>query len=120
MSQDADLFLSEARASRARPYFESSDLLKAVDVIDKLRDFFNDTSDGGPPQVRTDILNLHQYAMRMCNGKGSKADKDALLVAADDIDATVFEVCELAGQLETIMDRLRDFANDAQDNEDES
>jgi hypothetical protein len=45
----------------------------------------------------------------------SHADKEAFLRAADDVDSAVFEISELASQLETIMGRIRDFGTYADD-----
>lgn len=38
--------------------------LLAVDAVDELRDDLNDDESDGPPQLRTELLKLHQLAMR--------------------------------------------------------
>lgn len=43
--------------------FDTTALLRAVDAVDELRRL-SDNADGGPPQLRTDLLKLHQLAMR--------------------------------------------------------
>lgn len=42
-------------------------LLRAVDAVDVLRGDLNDSADGAPPQLRTDLLKLHQLAMAAFN-----------------------------------------------------
>lgn len=47
--------------------FDTTTLLRAVDAVDELRDDLNDGEDGSPPQLRTDLLKLHQLAMAVFN-----------------------------------------------------
>ena len=47
--------------------FETHSLLRAVDAMDELRDDLNDGEDAAPPQLRTDLLKLHQLAMAVIN-----------------------------------------------------
>ncbi len=42
--------------------FDTTALLRAVNAVDVLREDLNDREDGGPPQLRTDLLLLHQLA----------------------------------------------------------
>jgi len=43
-----------------------------VDAVDRLRDYLNDREYGAPPQIRIDLLKLHQLAMDVVNN-GSKS-----------------------------------------------
>lgn len=47
--------------------FETHSLLCAVDAVDELRDDLNDGEHATPPQLRTDLLKLHQLAMAVIN-----------------------------------------------------
>ena len=47
--------------------FDTTALLRAVDAVDVLRGDLNDSADGAPPQLRTDLLKLHQLAMAAFN-----------------------------------------------------
>lgn len=47
--------------------FETHSLLRAVDAVDELRDDLNDGEHATPPQLRTDLLKLHQLAMAVIN-----------------------------------------------------
>ena len=40
--------------------FDTMALLSAVDAVDELRSDLNDNEDGAPPQLRDDLLKLHQ------------------------------------------------------------
>ncbi|VVQ17469.1 hypothetical protein PS938_04424 [Pseudomonas fluorescens] len=54
--------------------FETAALLRAVDAVDDLRNDLNDSEDSRPPQLRTDLLKLHQLAMAVFNeGSHSQA-----------------------------------------------
>lgn len=47
--------------------FDTTALLRAVDAVDELRSDLNDNEDGAPPQLRDDLLKLHQLAMAVFN-----------------------------------------------------
>ncbi|HHT1384100.1 TPA: hypothetical protein ACTYCW_004774 [Escherichia coli] len=51
--------------------FETASLLRAVDAIDDLRGDFSDGEYSAPPQIRTDLLRLHEIAMAVIN-EGSR------------------------------------------------
>jgi len=46
--------------------FDTTALLRTVDAIDKMRNHLNDSKNGEPPELRTDLLRLHQLAMCVC------------------------------------------------------
>ena len=43
--------------------FDTTALLRAVDAVDEMRSDLNDGEDGSPPQLRNDLLMLHQLAI---------------------------------------------------------
>ena len=47
--------------------FETTALLSAVDAVDCLRDDLNDGEGCRPPELRTDLLKLHELAMAVVN-----------------------------------------------------
>ena len=47
--------------------FETTELLSAVDAVDSLRDDLNDGEGCRPPELRTDLLKLHELAMAVVN-----------------------------------------------------
>ena len=56
--------------------FETTELLSAVDAVDSLRDDLNDGECFRPPELRTNLLKLHELAMAVVNnGSRSQASK---------------------------------------------
>jgi hypothetical protein len=56
--------------------FETTALLSAVDAVDCLRDDLNDGEGCRPPELRTDLLKLHELAMAVVNnGARGQASK---------------------------------------------
>ena len=45
--------------------FETTELLSAVDAVDCLRDDLNDGEGCRPPELRTNLLKLHELAMNL-------------------------------------------------------
>lgn len=68
--------------------FETASLLRAVDAIDDLRGDFNDGEYSAPPQIRTDLLRLHEIAMAVIN-EGSRSRVSALFELASDLDEQI-------------------------------
>ncbi|HEX9872617.1 MAG TPA: transposase [Candidatus Tectomicrobia bacterium] len=66
--------------------FDPTALLRAVDAVDELRGDLNDGEDGSPPQLRTDLLKLHQLAMAVINrgARGQAPDLFDLAVELED------------------------------------
>jgi hypothetical protein len=64
--------------------FDTTALLRAVDAVDVLRGDLNDSADGAPPQLRTDLLKLHQLAMAAFN-EGSRSRVAELFDLAVDL-----------------------------------
>lgn len=74
--------------------FDTRSLLRAVDDVDLMRGHLD--GDGNkPPEIRDDVMRLHQLAMRVVN-HGS-TDKEVRR-----------EMFDLAGDLETRIDELAD------------
>lgn len=85
--------------------FETTDLLRAVDAVDKLRDDLNDREYGAPPQIRCDLLKLHQLAMDVINN-GSKSQAGELFELACDLDLQVDQMMEALEQVQETLSRL--------------
>ena len=47
--------------------FETTELLSAVDTVDSLRDDLNYGEYSRPPELRTNLLKLHELAMAVVN-----------------------------------------------------
>ncbi|WP_208952488.1 transposase [Rahnella sp. ChDrAdgB13] len=82
--------------------FETASLLRAVDAIDDLRGVFNDGDYSAPPQIRTDLLRLHEIAMAVINA-GSRRRVPALFELASDLDE---QISHLVNRLDEVQDTL--------------
>lgn len=92
----------EERQALSFENFDTTALLRAVDDIDELRGSFNDQRDGAPPELRSDMLRLHELAMAVFN-EGSEHQVPALFRAAVEIED---EVVSLLTALERIQSTL--------------
>jgi predicted nucleic acid-binding Zn ribbon protein len=72
------------------------------DAKEELRDDLNDGEDAAPPQLRTDLLKLHQLAMAVIN-EGSRSQVADLFELAGDLDE---QVSYMMTKLEEIQDTL--------------
>lgn len=82
--------------------FETAALLRAVDAVDELRGDLNNDEDGGPPQLRTDLLKLHQLVMAVFN-EGSRSQVADLFELSVDLED---QVLGMMTSLEQVQDTL--------------
>ena len=82
--------------------FQTTDLLRAVDAVDSLRDHLNDGEHGRPPELCTSLLRLHQLAMDVVNN-GSRSKMDEMFDLAMDLED---QVCDMLSHLEQIQSTL--------------
>ncbi|MBP5060169.1 transposase [Pseudomonas chlororaphis] len=85
--------------------FDTSALLRAVDAVDVLRGDLNDNADGGPPQLRTDLLKLHQLAMAVFN-EGARSRVAELFDLAVDLQDQVDHLMASLEQVQETLSRL--------------
>ena len=85
--------------------FDTTALLRAVDAVDVLRDDLNDSDDGGPPQLRTDLLKLHQLSMAVFN-EGSRNQVADLFEFAVDLEHQVHGLMISLEQVQETLSRL--------------
>ena len=87
--------------------FETTWLLEAVDHIDNARGYLGDGENWEPPQIRTDLLRLHQLAMDVVNsGCTDKAQK--FFDMANELE---MQVSDLVEELEAVQDTLTKLTN---------
>ena len=67
--------------------FETTELLSAVDAVDCLRDDLNDGEGCRPPELRTNLLKLHELAMAVVNN-GSRSQASKMFDLAMNLDET--------------------------------
>ncbi len=83
--------MTEDEWQRLYEGFETTDLLTAVGQLDAVRRIVGDGENWEPPEIRTDLLKLHQLAMDVVNhGVTDKAQE--MFELADDIDSQVFDM----------------------------
>jgi hypothetical protein len=92
----------EERQALSFENFDTTALLSVVDDIDEMRGFLNDREDGAPPELRSDVLRLHQLAMAVFN-EGSVHQVPALFRAAAEVED---EIDMLMTALERIQSTL--------------
>ena len=85
--------------------FETHSLLRAVDVVDELRGELNDGEDGAPPQLRDDLLKLHQLAMAVIN-QGSRSQVADLFDPAVDLEDQVQSMMTALEQVQETLSQL--------------
>ncbi|MBT2375510.1 transposase [Pseudomonas fluorescens] len=85
--------------------FETAALLRAVDAVDMLRGDLSDSEDGGPPQLRTDLLKLHQLAMAVFN-EGSRSQVADLFEFAVDLQDQVDHLMTSLEQVQETLSQL--------------
>lgn len=82
--------------------FETYDLLSAVDAVDSLRDDLNDGEHCRPPELRTNLLKLHEMAMVVVNN-GACSRAPEMFELAMDLEE---QVNHMMTNLEQIQDTL--------------
>ena len=85
--------------------FETAALLRAVDAVDDLRTDLNDGEDGRPPQLRIDLLKLHQLAMAVIN-QGSRSQVADLFEFAVDLEDQVLGMMTTLEQVQETLSQL--------------
>ncbi len=85
--------------------FETASLLRAVDAVDDLRNDLNDDDRGRPPQLRTDLLRLHQMAMAVIN-EGSRSQVSNLFNLAVELEEQVLGMMTSLEQVQETLSEL--------------
>lgn len=85
--------------------FETTELLRTVDAVDELRKDLNDGDDGSPPQLRTELLKLHQLAMAVFNG-GVRSQVPELFDVAAELEDQVNELMTSLEQVQVTLSEL--------------
>ena len=88
--------------------FETTDLLAAVDLIDSARSSLGDGPNFEPPELRTNLLKLHQMAMDVVN-KGWTDQAHDMFMLAEELDSEVFQLIEYLEAVSKILSSLTDL-----------
>ena len=87
--------------------FETEELLNIIDDLDEIRDIIADTEDCKPPQIRRDLLELHQLIFNMVKQGGSLTDE--IYDLTGDISMTMSTIIEVAERIMDTVDQLEDL-----------
>lgn len=85
--------------------FETTNLLAAVDLLDEARGILGDGPGWEPPEMRTNLLNLHQLAMDVVN-QGDKDRAQEMFDLATDLDMEVFGLIEALEGIQRVLTTL--------------
>lgn len=92
--------------------FETTWLLSAVDHVDRLRGHLGDGDHFQPPEIRTNLLKLHQLAMDVVNN-GWVSQASELFELADDLEMQVIEMMESLEYIQQTLGKLTDLLPDS-------
>jgi hypothetical protein len=87
--------------------FETTDLLSAVDALDSLRSDLNDGENFRPPEIRTDLLKLHELAMAVVNN-GALGQAAEMFDLAMDLEG---QVSHMMTELQQVQDTLSELVS---------
>ena len=85
--------------------FETMDVLYAVDHLDTLRSFLADGPDFEPPELRSDLMKLHDLAMEVVN-QGSEDNLSDFVMLAEDIDSELFQMAQALEKVQATIRKL--------------
>jgi len=85
--------------------FDTTALLRAVDVVDRMCGYLGDGENGEPPDLRTDLLRLHQLAMDVFN-QHARGRVAAMFETAVDLEDQVDELMTWLMELRETISRL--------------
>lgn len=88
--------------------FDTTALLRAVDVIDRMRGYLGDGENGEPPDLRTNVLHLHQLAMDVFN-HDVRSPVGAMFEAAVDLEDQVEELMTWLTEVRETLSRLTEL-----------
>lgn len=90
---------------KLRENFDTTELLSAVDAVDELRAHLNDREDSSPPQIRSDLLKLHQLAMAVVNER-SLTQAEEFFTLADELKTEICQMLEFLEQINYTLSEL--------------
>lgn len=88
--------------------FDTLSLVHAIDELDKMRGHLNDRAHHNPPEIRNDILQLHDLAMDVVN-HGMKGRAPALFNLAIEIEDQLSDLSEALENIRGTIAKLTDL-----------
>lgn len=102
------VMMTDAELNKLEDNFETADLLRAVDAIDRMRELLNDREHFRPPQIRDDLLKLHTLGNRLINVR-AKGEAREFFDLAMELDDQVFDLMESLEVVRDILTRLTEL-----------
>ena len=103
--------MKDAIWQRLHENFEIYTLLQAVDALDEARGVLADTEEGGPLQMRHDLLNLYGLAMELIN-EGFRSRGEEMVNLAVDLQSGINHLITLLEEVQTPLDQLLELVGD--------
>ena len=88
--------------------FETTWLLSTIDQLDKVRGVLADGDNWEPPEIRINLLKLHQLAMDVVN-KGWTRQARELFALAGDLEMQVSDMVEALEDIQQTLSKLNDL-----------
>jgi hypothetical protein len=88
--------------------FDTFSLIHAIDELDKMRGHLNDREHHNPPEIRNDILKLHDLAMDVIN-HGETGRAQALFELAIEIEDQLSDLSEALEKVRDTISSLTDL-----------
>jgi chromosome segregation ATPase len=88
--------------------FDTFSLIHAIDELDKMRGHLNDREHHNPPEIRNDILKLHDLAMDVVN-HGVTSRAQALFELATEIEDQLSDLSEALENIQEAIAKLTDL-----------
>jgi hypothetical protein len=88
--------------------FDTVSLIQAVDDLDQMRGHLNDRAHHNPPEIRNDILKLHDLAMDVVN-HGMKDRAPALFELAIEIENQLSHLSTALKNIQETIAKLIDY-----------
>lgn len=109
--------LTPAILEKMEEEIETSHVLYAIDVLDELRGLIGDGEDFGPPQIRDDLLQLHQLLFKLIREgyAPGKKDGEVIFELIDDIDCVLYSVIEHAEKILEIISPIQALISEGDD-----
>lgn len=85
--------------------FDTLSLIHSIDELDKMRGHLNDREHHNPPEIRNDILKLHDLAMDVVN-YGMKGRAPALFDLASEIEDLLYDLSDALGKIQNTIAQL--------------
>ena len=88
--------------------FDTLSLIRVIEELDKMRCHLNDQAHHNPPEIRTDVLKLHDLAMDVVN-HGIKGRAPALFDLAIEIEDQLSDLSEALENIQETIAKLTDL-----------